>query len=446
MTCALHRPTGAPSWSWTRWWTRPGALPWALAGACLSVTPTVTVLALARPVSAAASAHPGAALSRFALTASGAPLVASGTAAAGGGLLLTDQGAATVTGRLDSSPSAHTSAVAVEPGQTLRSLSASNGGPTAPGASAQYPGGPATSTDTTVGSTSAAATARTASATASAESSGQGATATETLSSDAEGDLLSATVTSRTGAVTIAGILKIGNVVGTAGVAYDHAGHHATATVSVTSATVAGLPVSIDSTGVHALGTTVVSGLGAGLPEPAAAVLAKAGVSISLLQPVRSTTGTGAFADSGALVVHVRTPDLTSGPTTVSSATDVALYLGRAQATLSDAPLGPPDLVGPPVVSPPPPASPASPVTPPVRTLPGPAAGGPPRAPSVAPPVPAPGSPRLLGHQIGDVTAFAALGTWQLLTLGIATLAAMNTRQRRVRRHLCPCPEQQGSR
>ncbi|MDX6215866.1 MAG: hypothetical protein QOG99_1450 [Frankiales bacterium] len=427
MTGPPHRPvtSHAPLW-------------WAVAATCLSLVPTATVLALAQPASAAVSTKPGPALSRFALTTTGAPLVASGTIAAGGGLLLTDQGAATVTGRLDNSPSTQAMAVAVEPGQTLRSLSASNGGPTAPGASAQYPGGPTTSADTTVGSTAATATAHTASATARADSTDHAATATETLSTNTQGDVLAAGVTSRSGAVTIAGIMTIGNVVGTAGVGYDDKGHHAAAGVSVTSASIAGQPVSIDSTGVHALGTAVLPVPGGGLPAPVASILAKAGVSISFLQPVMSTTTTSALADSGALVIHETTPDLTSGITTVSSATDITLYLGRAQATLSDAATGPStDVISPPTASSPPPTMTSAPPegigTGPSGHMPSGSWPGPSIAPVASP-------RRLLGHQIGAVTAFAALATWQLLTLGIVTLAAINARQRRISPQLCPCP------
>jgi hypothetical protein len=411
---------------------------WAVAATCLSLMPTAAVLALAEPASAATTAKPGPALSRFALTTTGAPLVASGTIAAGGGLLLTDQGAATVTGRLDNSPSAQAIAVAVEPGLTLRSLSASNGGPTVPGASAQYPGGPATATDTTVGSTAATATAHTASASARADGTDLAATATETLSANNQGDVLAARVTSRSGAVTIAGILTIDSVVGTAGVGYDNKGHHALAAVSVISASVAGQPVSIDSTGVHALATTVLPIPGGGLPTPVASILAKAGVSISFLQPVMSTTSTGALADSGALVIHETTPDLTSGITTVSSATEITLYLGRAQATLSDAATGPStDVIPPPTATSPQPTTMSAPAEG-IGTSPsGPVPSGVWPGPSLAPTASA---RRLLGHQIGAVTAFAALATWQLLTLGIMTLTAINTRQRRTSRQLCPCP------
>lgn len=425
MTCSRHRRASG------------GARPWTVVALSVSLFPTLTFLAIAQAAWGGTTPIPGPVLGRFAITATGAPLVASGVISAGGGLLLTDQGAATVTGRLDNSPSAKTIAVAVEPGLTLRSLSASNGGPTFPGASAQYPGGPATSHDTTVGSTAASATAHTASATASAEPTGTGATATEDLYSSPHDDLLSAHVISETGAISIAGILTIANVVGTAAVGYDRGGHHATAAISVTSASVAGLPVSIDSTGVHALGTSALPVVGNGVPSSVASILASAGISISFLQPVRKTTGTGALADSGALIIHEKTPDLTSGVTTVSSATDITLYLGRAQATVSDAAEGPSTSIGSTSTT-----NSGHVATPEALVTQHNAATVTPAVQGSVPPVRDAPPFRLFGRRFGYMTAFAALGSWQLLTLGIITLATMATRQRPSRPHLCPCPSQ----
>lgn len=410
-----------------------GARFWSVAASVLSVLSTIAVLALARPASATAQAAP--ALSRFALTTAGAPVVASGTADAGGGLLLTDQGTATVTGRLDNSPSAHAAAVAAEPGQSLRSLSASNGGPTVPGASAQYPGGPAHSTDSTVGSTEADASMRAAAATAKVDTSGKGATASERLAANALADRLTADVRSQSGTVTVGGVLAIGNVIGTAAVAYDHTGHRATTSITVTSATVAGVPVGIDSTGVHALGSTVPAG---SVPDPVATTLAKAGITVSFLQPVRTTSATGALADSGALVIHLQTPDVTSPTATVSSATDFTLYLGRAQATVFDAPAHvatqlPTTTGGLPTTSAPAAADAGTVSGPPLHT-------------GAQPPVVAPATPTtgpvlaLLGRHMSTRTAFAAFGTWQLLTLGLVTLAVLTTKSRRELAHLCPCP------
>jgi len=187
----------------------------------LSALPTLAGVALVRPAAAAGTPP----FARFGLTTIGAAVTSSGTIAAGGGLLLTDQGAAAVTGRLDSSPSSRTMAVAGEPGTTLRTLSASMGGPPAPGAAAQYPGGPDSSSDPTVGTTNAHATMLAADGAASAATSGDGtgdaASASERLTRDASGAALAASVTSDSGTLTIAGVLALGSVVGTASVGYD---------------------------------------------------------------------------------------------------------------------------------------------------------------------------------------------------------------------------------
>lgn len=455
----------------------------------LSALPTLAGVALVRPAAAAGTPP----FARFGLTTIGAAVTSSGTIAAGGGLLLTDQGAAAVTGRLDSSPSSRTMAVAGEPGTTLRTLSASMGGPSAPGAAAQYPGGPDSSSDPTVGTTNAHATMLAADGAASAATSGDGtgdaASASERLTRDASGAALTASVTSDSGTLTIAGVLALGSVVGTASVGYDGQ-HRATAGITVSSASVAGQQVTIDATGVHALGQPPVGG---GLlpstdaPQPVSDVLAQAGVSVSVLAPVMTTTSTGALADSGALVVHLTTPDATSGTTTVSSGTDVTLFLGRAVATVADAPFVAP-VVPPPRPSVPaatsaaaaatrpaaasatpsraaaastaPPASvaPALPGRPAipgrvVTTIVGGSGPVPVAAPAVAPPpltagpvqvAPAlrPADYEVLGHRLDGPTALAGFGAWQLLTLGLASMAVLVARRRSEpeEEHLCPCP------
>ncbi len=456
----------------------------------LSALPTLAGVALVRPAAAAGTPP----FARFGLTTLGAAVTSSGTIAAGGGLLLTDQGAAAVTGRLDSSPSSRTMAVAGEPGTTLRTLSASMGGPSAPGAAAQYPGGPDSSSDPTVGTTNAHATMLAADGVASAATSGDGtgdaASASERLTRDASGAALAASVTSDSGTLTIAGVLALGSVVGTASVGYDGQ-HRATAGITVSSASVAGQPVTIDATGVHALGQLPVGGgllPSTGAPQPVADMLAQAGVSVSVLAPVMTTMSTGALADSGALVVHLTTPDATSGTTTVSSGTDVTLFLGRAVATVADAPFVAP-VVPPPfrpsvpaatsapaaathpaaasatpsraaAASTAPPASvaPAVPGRPAipgrvVTTIVGESGPVPVAAPAVAPPPltagPVPVAPALrpadyevLGHRLDGPTALAGFGAWQLLTLGLASMAVLVARRRSEpeEEHLCPCP------
>ena len=464
------------------------------AGALLvSALPTLAALALVRPAAAApAAATP---LARYALTASGAAVTSSGTLDAGGGLLLTDQGAATVSGRLDNSPSSRSMAVAAEPGTTARTLSASGGGPTPPGAAAQFPGGPDTMTDATLGMTTAHATMTAADATATATpattGAGDAATATEQLTRDTAGQVLGATVASDSGTVTVAGVLTLGSVIGTAAVSRDAGGHHATAGITVAGASVAGQSVTIDATGVHAAGQST-GGLLPAAPAPVADLLAQAGITVTVLAPVMTTTANSALADSGALSVRVVTPDVTSGLTTVSSATDVTLQLGRAVATVLDAPLvaavprptaatarptpsatpGTTRTAAPAASSARPAPSTAAPSSSPgtpgrpavpgrtITTVVGGAAplGGPP--PAAAPAAPevaaapeasaaAPAQPALrpaayvvLGRRLPATAALAGFGAWQLLTLGLATTGALVARRRGEpeEEHLCPCP------
>ena len=447
-----------------------------------SILPTLAGVALLRP----ASAGTGVPLGRFSFTANGAALTSSGSLAAEGGLILTDQGAATVTGSLDSSPSSKTLAVTAEPGTSLRTVLGSESLPAPPGAEAQYPGGPATNTaaDTSAPADTDTADAGelTADATASVAS-GTGASATETMSANADDSQLSATVTSHSGAVGIAGVLDIGAVVGTVSLGYDGTGHHSTASVTVTGATVAGQPVTIDSSGVHAAGATVVpSGtLPTGAPAPVASVLAAAGITVTVLAPVMTTNPHGAYADSGAVVIHETTPDLTSGATGASSASDVTLYLGEATATLLDAAALPDPVfasggstpkavatTASPSAVPATSAASVAPVVPGRSAVPGhtvttvipgsspapastqlaaapPAAVGPAAAPpALSPTVPqtAPAAFELLNHRLDASSALAGFGAWQLLTLGIATTAAMIARRRTEpeEEHLCPCP------
>ncbi len=443
----------------------------AVAGLLLSVASTGAALALVRPAAAAAAPTP---LGRFGLTVAADAITSSGTVDASGGLVLTDSGAATVGGRLDDSPSARTMAVTAEPGTTVRTLSASMGGPAPPGAQAQYPGGPVTSTDDT-GTAVAAAQETSGSASATGATPADGSTAAsaaEQLVRAPDEATLSGSGTATSGTVTI-GPLVLGSVTGSAAVSYDAAGHHATAGVTVSSASVGGQAVSIDAGGVHALGQTPLpSGLlPVAPPPPVEALLAQAGVTVRLLAPVMTTTARGALADSGALVVTELTPDAAAGTGTVSSAQDVTLFLGRATATLSDADRVPAVA---PVVVPTKPAATAMAVPSVVATLAASLAApalAPPRsavpavpghtvttvigvaAPAAAPPPPV-AAPvvavapvtrpalRLLGHELDGPSALAGFAAWELFTLGIATTGALLARRRTepVEGHLCPCP------
>ena len=455
----------------------------AVAALVVSMLPTIAGAALLRPASAAT----GTPLGRFNFTTSGAAITSSGTLAAEGGLVITDQGAATVTGTLDSGPSAKVTAVSAEPGTTARTLLGSENLAAPPGAEAQYPGTPASDSDSDTGTGADTDTANASDLTGSATAaiaSGTGAMATESLSANADDSLLSATVTSHSGAVSVAGVLDIGAVVGTVTLGYDGTGHHSSASVTVTGATVAGQPVSIDSSGVHALGVSPVpSGvIPTGAPAPVASLLAAAGITINVIDPVMTTTAHGGYADSGALVINEVTRDATSGITGTSSASDVTLYLGEASATLLDGPMAPAFVATAPSDSPTPETTSAPAVASSAAVVPVPAAspgvagkpavpgrvvttvvgGSAPSALAAAPiapvvpvapvqaPAPTVAAPsvalpakqlQLLGYRLDDSSALAGFGVWQLLTLGIATTAAMIARRREEpEEHLCPCP------
>jgi hypothetical protein len=442
--------------------------------------PIVIGIGLVRP--AAADVVVTSPFSRFALTTSGAAVTSSGTVDAGGGLVNTDAGAATVTGRLDNGPSSKATAVAVQPGSTISTLSNSSGGPAVPEAMSQYPGGPATNTETTAGTNTTDAGMLSADANSSAATSatGSAATASEKLVTDAAGDKFSATVTANSGSLTLGGVLTIGAVVGTASVSYDSTGRHSTASLTVSGASVGGIPVTIDSTGVHVAGTTVGTGVvpGVSLAQSVSDSLSGAGISVSAIDPTMTTTANSAYADTGALVINETTPDLTSTITTLSSASTVTIYLGSATATESDAvalpqqtfdsttfaptaspttsPTAAPTSVAPVVAQPtqsyvaPVAGTPAVPGHP-VTTV---VAGNQPNTAVVAAPQPdvaaatvpsvvaaAPASYDILGHRLGKAAAVAGFGAWQLLTLGLASTAAVLSRRREAEEaHLCPCP------
>ncbi|HVU74894.1 MAG TPA: hypothetical protein VHE83_18165 [Mycobacteriales bacterium] len=441
----------------------------AIASAAL---PTMAGLVLVRSADAAVSP-----LGRYGLTAQGAGVGTQGQVGASGGLVVFDAGAGTVSARLDNAPSGKATAVAFEPGSSVRTVvstantTAGQTLATIPQAEAASPGGKADDSYAQVPGQSLGPLALTA-GTGEAHVRGgtkadlaaaggtlavsglvdtAGAHAEAHLSADPGAHQLSATASSGATDVTL-GPLVLHDVVGTATVDLKGLTRSAAATVTVGSASVAGIPVTIDADGVHVAGQE--------LSPPSASqsviatvdsALAAAGISVSALDPVHTTKVGSALADSGGLVVSLHTKPVQTGLPVVGDvgSNDLSLIIGRVSVTESDGAATP--AITATFPSAPPPSAAAS--TPPAvaQPPPGPVGGGLPVTPispvTGPPPAIAPSAPAaqpqlaLLGHHLPARAALAGFAAWQLIATAIATLAALAARRRGPEEeHLCPCP------
>ncbi len=409
--------------------------------------PAATALAAVRPVSASATAPFGS----FGLTVTAAAIRTEGVVGASGGLVTLDAGAASTTGRLDGGPSSYVQAAPVEPGTLARTLvgtantQAGTTVLTVQDAESSYPGrgsarteylpaqsaGPLTVTPG-LATSSAEAHQATASTTGTALSvAGAGDATRLSASSSLTGDIARgagvADAVSRVGNLEVAGVLVLRDVTGTARV--DVTGGHPVvqASLTVDSAAVAGVPVTIDEQGVHVTGQGTGLGPVADAQEQVDQALSASGVSVRAVGVTKSVEGRSGYADTGGLTITVKTPDLPAGV----AGNSLTLTVAKVSVTgTSTAALPSLDTALPPLptgAAPVPPTTSTTTVTTGDASAPS-AAGTNPPAPVLA------GSREVLvaGRQMPAAAALAAFGVWQLLTLSTATLYALVDRRRRL--------------
>lgn len=422
--------------------------------AATTLVPLALVVGFVRPVSAAGDPVYDSA----SVTAIAAAGRTDGTVGASGGLVTLDTGTAYVSSALDSSPSAAVVAAPQEPGTLFHTGAGQvNGaaGQTVVGtleAEARYPGDTTGSFDVGDPVDSPPVYLGTANANAKvspthAEGLAQAAryaisplfdVGPGTAAAHADVDLEKGTATQdarvTVSDVTLAGVLKIQGVVGTAKVTADHDTHTATQSLVVSGATVAGQQVGITNDGVVAVGTPLVPGTTlAQATDAVNEALAGAGIlSVHTLGGTATHTDRSAQADTGGVQVVLKTPDLPAGV----AANTLTVVLGGIALTELDAlavpsaPVAPPTQPGPVTSAQPPttvttvvPGTPAVPGTSPV--------GGTDQAPQVAAPARA-AAFEVRGRRISDRTALVAFAGWQMLSLGTATLYGFVERRRRL--------------
>lgn len=425
----------------------------ALAAAAL---PVVVGVACVRPAVAQVAPVPTTAgYASYSLTASAAGVRTGGDVGASGGLVTLDTASASVTARLDSSPSADVRAAPYEPGQLFRTVVGQvNGGAgqavlDVPDAEAQFPGSQTSDELTTVppspgepvASRGGAATASAGERAAAGSATGEAlsvtgvlevgaSTTTVELSGDPGAGSTTATARTSVARVLVAGVLELRDVTATATVTATGDEHVADASLTVGGASVAGQEVALTDEGLVALGTPVLPGQTVrDLTAQADAALTGAGVRLTSLAATRETTPRSATASTGGLRISVGTPELPGG--VAPNVLDVTL--GQLSLVATDTPAVPPL---PPVdpVEPLPPTTTTTTVLPPLPGLPGtpgiPRTPGTPAAPATAAP-PAPASLLVAGRELPALVVLAAFAAWQFLSLGTATLYALVDRRRR---------------
>lgn len=402
----------------------------------------------------------------FSLSALAAGVRTSGVVGASGGLATLDTGSASVSARLDSSPSAAVLAAPYEPGTLFRTavgqVNAGAGSAVldVPDAEAQFPGSQTSGELTTVppaqggpvssrgGSATASAGATSAAGSATAESMlVQGAfeigVSTSEVSLGADGPRGRTVARARTtvARVLIAGVLELRDVAATAAITAVGGQHVPAASLVVGGATVAGQAVELSEQGVTAAGTPLVPGQSiSDATAQANAALAAAGVQVRTLGGRREADARSATADTGGVAITITTATAPGGV----GGDQLALVVGGVVLTAVDAPLLP-ALMLPPLpstsadLSPAttPPATvltfvPGSPGTPGTPAIPGTATPAEQAAPLLAsPPVTVPTSLVVAGRRVPVPVVLAAFGVWQFLSLGTATLYAVVDRRRR---------------
>ncbi len=397
--------------------------------------PPVVVLAATGAGATEQTAH----VASFATTVIAGGLTSGGTVGASGGLVTVDSATAYIRARLDSGPSSAILADPVEPGALVRTLIGQTVGQQAlpvPAAEAQYPGTgsgtldviPATSAgplSTGAGSATAKATATSASGQTTASTTdlagvyqGSGSYSRATLART--GDDLVAESTSGMGQLSV-GPLTVVGIEGTASIRLTAGKRNSVAGITLSSASVAGTPVTIDGDGVHAAGQTLVPlGPVQQTTEQLNQQLAAAGIAVHVLEATNAVTSTGASADSGGLVITLSTPALPAG----IAGNTLTLYAGRTVETESDSPeIAVPAVTFPPFV-------PAQTTTTTIYS-----AGdlGAPASTAIEN-RPAPARYlEIVGRRLTILEVLLAFALWQLLTLGGPTLTTLVRRRRRQR-------------
>lgn len=419
-----------------------------------AAAPLVLGAVLVRP----ADAQTAPAYASFSLSALAGGVRTGGVVGASGGLATLDTASASVSARLDSSPSAAVLAAPYEPGTLFRTgVGQVNAGAgqqvlDVPDAEAQFPGTPAEAELETVppaeggparsqgGSATAAVTETSARGTATGDElvvTGAvevGASTSEVaLSAGAAKGTTTATGRTTVSEVVVAGVLVLEDVEATASITAKGDAHEAKARLVVGGASVAGQPVELSDEGVTAVGTPLLPG--STLQDATAqanAVLAGAGIEVRTLGTVEQGDARSATADTGGVAVTLTTAVAPGGV----GGDRFDVVLGGVVLTAVDA-LAVPEVEVPVTVAPPVDAPAVSaptttfvPGTPGTPALPGtPAAVD--EAPVVAQPVAAPAAFTVAGRRLSGELALAAFAVWQFLSLGTATLYAVVERRRR---------------
>ena len=424
-------------------------------GALMSLLPSAALLVV-HPAQAADAVY-----DQVGLTAIVSGVRTDGVVGASGGLVTLDTGSAYVTGRLDSSPSAAVLAAPQEPGTLVRTVAGQVNGPAGttvidvPDAEARYPGaqtkasysstsdvqpGPVVAGPVTVGAATAAAQAGADSASGAATAASYdlaGALAvgpsTSTLTMKTSVAAGTATEIAKTSVskVDVAGILRLADVVATAGLKADHDTHTAVQDLTIGGASVAGQAVVIGNNGVTAVGTPILPATTLQMATTQAnAVLMSAGITVHTVGGSATHTSRTASADSGGVQITLATASLPGGV----AANSLTITVGGVALTELDTLL----VVPPPLVAVPqgpvggsPGRSTTTTVLPGIPGTAGPATGVQ-AQPLLAPPTTFPAAFVLGGHRISARTALLAFAVWQLVSLATATLYAFVERRRRL--------------
>jgi hypothetical protein len=419
-------------------------------GLVLATVPTGAALLVVRPAAAEVVGYDS-----VATTAIVTGVSVYGDVGASGGLATLDGGTARVVASLDGSPSGHVIAAPYEPGGLVRTLvgqantSAGQQVFDVPDAEAPSPGKPAHDSVEFVPGQSAgplvlvggtatadASPSRVAGSATGASLAAQGifVTGGSTSSVELKVDAVKATV-AQTATAAIAsldvmgGLLSLSDVQAQVRITTLRDTHAAQQSLTIGGASVAGQAVVIGNDGVTAVGTPLLPGQTlADATAQASAALAQAGVEVHTVGGTAKHDDRSASADTGGVLITVKTPDLPVGGVAGNTLT---LLVGQASLTELDSLAAPFPICicVPPVATQQPPATTTTtfvPGTPGTPALPGATAAG----PTIAPAQPV--AYVVAGRRFSARAALLAFAVWQLLTLGIPTMYALVERRRRV--------------
>lgn len=238
--------------------------------------------------------------------------------------------------------------------------------------------------------------------------------------------------------IEILGALVIDGVVGRAVASAAGDERSSTATLTIGEASLAGVPVTIDSSGIVVAEQQLVAGADVTAANADLnALLEQAGLRVNLLDTVAEQDDLTARASSGGLSIAIVTPSTSGIPRN-----ELTMIVGRGEATVVAEPARPALNDPAPVVSPPPAdAGAVAGATPPPSTqgstpLGEPVLGGgqvPPVArpapdvatPEVAPPTAPPTQVVAAGMTMSTRTAYAGFAAWMLFTFTLPLLGAL---------------------